>query len=92
MLLLYMGVIHMIRNILEKFNNLDNKVKSIMINGFKFSFAFSILSILILLIYKFYAIPILYYSGIILFKTSLMFFSDFIILGIGFDTIKKQIA
>lgn len=82
----------MIRNILEKFNNLDNKVKHIMINGFKFSFIFTILSILILLIYKFYAVPILYYSGTILFKTSLMFFADFIIIGIGFDKIAKQMV
>ena len=82
----------MIRNILEKFNKLDNKVKHIMINGFKFSFIFTILSILILLIYKFYAVPILYYSGTILFKTSLMFFVDFIIIGIGFDKITKQMV
>ena len=82
----------MIKNIIEKFKNLDNKVKDIMLKGFKFSFYFSIISIITLLIYKFHALPILYYSGLILFKTSLMFFADFIILGIGFDTIKKQMA
>lgn len=82
----------MIKTIIEKSKNLDNKVKDIMINGFRFSFVFSIISVITLLIYKFYTMPILYYSGIILFKTSLMFFVDFIILGIGFDTIKKQMA
>ena len=82
----------MIKNIIEKFKNLDNKVKDIMIKGFKFSFIFCIISVIILLIYNFYEIPILYYSGTILFKSSLMFFVDFIILGIGFDTIKKQMA
>lgn len=82
----------MIKKIIEKFKILDNKVKDIMIKGFKFSFIFCIISILTLLIYKFYAMPILYYSGTILFKTSLMFFVDFIIIGIGFDTIKKQMA
>ena len=82
----------MIKKIIYKFKNLDNKVKKIMIKGFKFSFIFCIFSIFILLIYNFYMIPILYYSGTILFKTSLMFFVDFIILGIGFDTIKKQMA
>ena len=82
----------MIKTIINKFNNLDNKVKDIMMKGFKFSFCFCIISILTLLIYKFYAMPILYYCGTILFKTSLMFFVDFIILGIGFDTIKKQMA
>ena len=78
--------------IIDKFNNLDEKVKKIMINGFKFSFFFCILSALILSIYNFYMLPILYYIGTILFKTSLMFFVDFIILGVGFDTIKKQMA
>ena len=82
----------MIKMIINKFNNLDNKVKSIMINGFKFSFYFTLLSAIILIIYNIYSLPILYYSGTILFKTSIMFFVDFIILGIGFDTIKKQMA
>lgn len=82
----------MIKMILNKFKELDNKVKKIMINGFRFSFVFCIFSILILLIYNFYTLPILYDIGTILFKTSLMFFIDFIILGFGFDTIKKQMA
>ena len=82
----------MIKIIINKFKNLDNKVKSIMINGFKFSFYFTLLSALILIIYNIYSLPMLYYSGTILFKTSIMFFVDFIILGIGFDTIKKQMA
>ena len=82
----------MMRIIINKFKNLDNKVKEIMISGFKCSFIVCLLSILILLIYNFYMLPILYDIGTILFKTSLMFFVDFIILGIGFDTIKKQMA
>lgn len=82
----------MLEKIINKFKNLDDKVKKIMVNGFKFAFLFCIFSAIILLIYDFYTIPILYYSGTILFKTSLMFFVDFIILGIGFDTIKKQMA
>lgn len=82
----------MLKMIINKFKNIDDSVKKIMINGFKFSFLFCIFSAIILLIYNFYTIPILYYSGTILFKTSLMFFVDFLILGIGFDTIKKQMA
>ena len=82
----------MIKKIIDKFKNLDTTVKNIMINGFKFSFVFCIFSVLILFIYTFYLLPVLYYVGIILFKTALMFFVDFIILGIGFDTIKKQMA
>ena len=61
-----------------------------MINGFKFSFAFLMLSILVLSAYKFYMLPIIYICGTILFKTALMFMADFIIMGIGFDTLKKQ--
>ena len=82
----------MIKMIMNKYNNLDNKVKNIMLKGFKFSFIFCIISTFVLLVYNFYMLPILYYSGIILFKTSLAFFAYFIILGIGFDTIKKQMA
>lgn len=82
----------MIKKIIDKFKNLDNKVKTIMINGFKFSFIFCLFSVFILYTYTLYLSPTLYYVGTILFKTSLMFFIDFIILGIGFDTIKKQMA
>lgn len=80
----------MINKIIDKFKNLDSKVKNIMISGFKFSFIFCLISVLILFTYTFYSLPILYYIGTILFKTSLMFFADFIVLGIGFDTIKTN--
>lgn len=82
----------MLEKIINKFKNLDGKVKKIMVNGFKFAFLFCIFSAIILLIYNFYSLPILYYVGTVLFKTSLMFFVDFLVLGIGFDTIKKQMA
>ena len=81
----------MIKMIINKYKNIDDKVKSIMINGFKFSFAFCVFSIFVLCAYNLYMLPVLYYSGTVLFKTSLMFFVDFIILGIGFDILKKQI-
>ena len=80
----------MIKMFLNKFNNLDDKVRNIMINGFKFSFVSLLLSVLILVVYGIYTFPIIYICGTILFKTSLMFFAEFIILGIGFDTLKKQ--
>ena len=82
----------MINKILEKFKNIDKDVKKIMINGFKFSFIFCIISSIILVTYNLFFIPILYYCGTILFKSSLMFFADFLIMGFGFDTIKKQMA
>lgn len=83
----------MIQLVLNKLKNLDIKVKSIMLKGVKFAFAFCIFSTIILAIYDFYYMsPTLYLTGTILFKTSLMFFVDFIILGFGFDTIKKQMV
>ena len=82
----------MFKVIKEKFKNIDKSVKNIMLKGIKFSFAFCIFSTIILLVYNFYMLPIIYYSGTILFKTSLMFISYFIVLGVGFDTIKKQMA
>lgn len=82
----------MFKVIKEKFKNIDKSVKNIMLKGIKFSFAFCIFSAIILLVYNFYMLPIIYYSGTILFKTSLMFISYFIVLGVGFDTIKNQMA
>ena len=82
----------MFKVIKEKFKNIDKSIKNIMLKGIKFSFAFCIFSAIILLVYNFYMLPIIYYSGTILFKTSLMFISYFIVLGVGFDTIKKQMA
>lgn len=83
----------MIKMIMNKLKNLDIEVRAIMLNGFKFAFAFCILATIILAIYDFfYMSPTLYLAGTILFKTSLMFFVDFVILGFGFDTIKKQMA
>ena len=82
----------MFKVIKEKFKNIDKSVKNIMLKGIKFSFAFCIFSAIVLLVYNFYMLPIIYYSGTILFKTSLMFIYYFIVLGVGFDTIKKQMA
>lgn len=82
----------MIKAIIDKLKNIDSKVKKIMISGFKFSFICCILSTIVLYIYNLYMFPIIYYCGIILFKSSLMFFADFIILGVGFDVIKKQLV
>jgi len=82
----------MIKLILKKYENIDDKVKKIMVNGFKFSFACIILSIIVLCAYKLYMLPVIYLCGTILFKTAIMFVVDFILLGIGFDTLKKQMV
>ncbi len=81
----------MINFIVNKFKNLDLKVKNIMKCGFIFSLLFCFISILVLYTYHTtYTIPLIFTVGTILFRTSLMFFVDFIICGIAFDTIKKQ--
>ena len=82
----------MIKIIVDKYKNIDEKVKKIMIRGFKFSFAFLIISLLVLGTYQLYMLPILFTCGTILFKTGLMFIVDFIIMGIGFDILKKQMV
>ena len=82
----------MLNVFIDVFKKLENNIKKIMIYGFKFSFSIAILSAIILLTYELYSIStIFYYSGIILFKTSLMFAVEFIICGLIVDSIKKQI-
>ncbi len=81
----------MIDMIINQFKNLDLKIKVIMKYGFVFSLLFCLLSVLVLYTYhSFYTIPTVFTIGTILFKSSIMFFVDFTILGIAFDTIKKQ--
>ena len=82
----------MINKILDSYRNIDDYIKKIMINGFRFSFVIIILSSIIMITYILTLIPVLYYCGTLLFKSSLMFFADFLIMGFGFDTIKKQMA
>lgn len=79
--------------LVEKLKNIDNKIFKIMNKGFLFSFILSIIAICLLFTYEtIYSLPKLFYIGISLFKTALMFAVMFMICGIGFDTIKKQIT
>lgn len=82
----------MIKQIIDKFDSLEENVKKIMKYGFAFSFGVCILSIILLLTYQFYNIPDLYYIGLSVFKLSLFFAIEFIICGIAIDTIKKQMC
>ena len=78
---------------IERFKNLDIKIKKILHKGFIFSFILCIFSTSLLFTYQtFYASPLLYYIGLSLFKSSLMFACSFIMCAIGFDTIKNEIA
>ena len=83
---------NIIKTLIDKIKNLDIKVKKIMNIGFKFSFIIAMIAIISLFTYEiFYSIPTLFYAGISLFRTSLMFACTFFICGIGFDTISKEI-
>ncbi len=82
----------MLKSIIEFSKNLDLKIKKIMKYGFAFSLIFCLISILILYTYHaIYRVPLVFKIGTILFKSSLMFFVDFIICGYAFDIIKKQL-
>lgn len=84
---------NIIKTLIEKLKNLDNKTKKIMHVGFIFSFILCTLSTLILFTYNsFYNLPDLFYAGISLFKTSLIFACTFFICGLGFDTMLKEIG
>ena len=79
--------------LINKFKNLDENIKRIMKIGFKSSFSLCLIAVSILFTYiSFYKIPTLFYIGISLLHSSLMFLCTFLICGIGFDTIKKQIV
>lgn len=83
-----MKIINMFMN---KLKTLDKKIKKIMHIGFIFSFILCIIAILSLFTYEFfYSNPPLFYIGISLFRTSLMFACTFFICGIGFDTIRNE--
>lgn len=82
---------NIINTLINKFKNLDYKTKKIMHIGLIFSFILCLISTFSLFTYAtFYSIPMLFYIGISLFKTSLMFACSFLICAISFDIIKKQ--
>lgn len=84
-----MNIVQTLKN---RVKNLDKKIIKIMYIGFTFSFILCIISALFLFTYKtFYSLPSLFYGGISLFRSSLMFACMFFICGIGFDTIKNEI-
>lgn len=75
----------------DKIKNLDLKIVKLMKIGFIISFIMCLLSSSLLFTYQFIiSMPILFYIGISLFRTSLSFGVTFFICGLGFDTMKKQ--
>ena len=82
---------NIIKSLINKIKNFDKKTKKIMNTGFLFSFILCIIACITLLTYDLlYNHPSLFYIGISLLRTSLMFASTFFICAIGFDSIKKE--
>lgn len=81
---------NLFKRLIDKIKKLDSKTKKIMHIGFIFSFFLCMISGFSLFTYELYPIPSLFYIGISLFRTSLMFACMFFICGIGFDSIKKE--
>lgn len=80
------------RQLLLEFKEMDHSILGLMKSGIKFSFCLSVLSILILFTYEFvYTIPLVYYIGFSLFKTSLFFIVGFVICAFAFSKIQKEI-
>ncbi len=80
-----------IPTLINKIKNLDEKTKKIMEKGYAFCFLLCILASFTLFTYEvLYCNPVLFYIGISLFRTSLMFACTFFMCAIGFDTIKKE--
>lgn len=78
--------------ILNLVKNFDKNVSKLVKYGFLFCFILCIFSCLILFTYElFFSLPILFYIGYTLFKSSLMFAVTFFICGISFDKIKKEL-
>ncbi len=83
---------NIINNFLGSIKHLDKNVFKLVKLGLTFCFIFCLFSVSILFIYNFiYSTPILFYIGYSLFKSSLMFCITFIICGIGFDKLKKEL-
>ena len=82
----------MIKYLKKEITNIDKKIFKVMNLGFKCCFIIAFIACSILLTYHYnLKSPDLFYSGLILFKTSLFFFVDFIVCGFAVDTIKKEI-
>ena len=83
----------MIKKIITNIKNIDKSILKIMFAGLKFSLIICIISCILSLTYILNPIShIIYYSGIILFKTGLTFGIMFFVCAFAMDKIKKQIV
>ena len=86
-----MEIVNKIYNsFLDKIKNLDKTIIKIIKIGFIICSSLTVISVILLFTYHIYSKPNLFYIGIELLKNALMFACMFLIFGIGFDTIKKD--
>ena len=81
----------MFKLIIDKFKNLDEKVRKILNIGLKFSFIVSALSILILFLHIFYQNLLFLEIAISIFKLGLFFMIEFIICALAIDIIRNGV-
>ena len=80
-----------IQGFIKDIRSTDKKVTKIMQNGIKFSFAFCLMATILLITYVLKGELLAYYIGMSLFKSSLFFIAGFIICGLAFNNILKEI-
>ena len=81
-----------IKKLIECYKNFDKITCKILKHGLKFCFILCIFSIFMLFIYdSFLATPILYHTGLALFRLSIIFGIEFLICAFVVDSIKKQL-
>ena len=80
----------MIKIFFNDVKNIDKKIISIMLNGFKFSLIIALLSVYVLALYHTYPFShVAYFSGLNLFKLSLTCVAAFFICGVTVNKIKQ---
>lgn len=78
----------MFNKLFDSIKNIDKKIKDVMIKGFKFSLTICAFSTLILALHSTYPYShILFDSGLILFRTGIMFGVSFFVCAIATNTI-----
>ncbi len=79
----------MFNSIVQKFNNLDKKIKNILHIGLKFSYIVSILALILLIFTYFHPSILLADISMSIFRLGLFFAIEFIICAFAMDVIKN---
>lgn len=80
-----------IQDIMKDIKNTDKNIIKIMKKGVEFSFAFCLIACLILFTYILSSNVSVFYIGVSLFKSGLFFLVGFVICGIAFNSIMKEL-